>query len=323
MFLICAAALCNKPQFRLSRNIPPIKINFEDGRSPKFQGICCNPINKDIFLVDGESRLVIVLSTDDFESHARIAYRSQRLEAPTAVYFMSGTQTLLVCNNKDMKHQKAALALPEFSLVSLIRNGERWVEQSCVRLAARAQSKSQNNFFTTFCELSDSELLFGVELSTQLYRLRVGSSQQLKMAGEIRAPEPYHNVAAFVAEGGARVALTHYTLYVALYALRGERLEELSRLQFNGLHVWARVLWTGRLLLAEQNEAVDSHSVWELDVAGDRIARTYELCSSPAGDYIISWCSDQDTLITYGITSGLKVFHYEHQFPGNLNLSQN
>lgn len=260
----------------------------------------CNSATGDVFLADGENSSVIFLpatAAGNAEPHARIVYRSQNPEIPNAVCFMRSTQTLVVCNYKDNDQRTAST---EFSLVALSQDGDQWVEHNSVRLLVPAGGP-ENIYLKTICELvsTESELFCGAALSRKLFRLQMDNSN-LVLSGEIIAPK-YSDMAAIVTESGTRIALALSEGSLALYSLRSDnRLVELSRHPLlNGFDfLLARVLWNGRLLLAEKIENTVAHSVWELDVTGDRLARRYELLSASDRVWIASWCADEKTLMT-------------------------
>ena len=275
---------------------------------PRIWGLSCNPTTGHVFLADSSNGLVIVLSLSKDNQRVRVAFRSQSPNTPSAVCFMRATQTLLVCDFKDIEYKREAPQ--EFSLVALSLDGKKWVERSRLQFAV-PEGWNGPLSFRTLCELADSKLLFGVELFSTLYRLQVDSTHQTRFVEEIPAPV-YTDMAAIVVNGETRVVLTHGNRLLTLYSLRGARLEELSRLALNGGPLWTRVLWAaGRLLVAEEHEESDARSVWELDVTGDRLARREELLSETAGVDISCWCAEGYSVIAWDRkTSGICVFKY-------------
>ena len=277
---------------------------------PTIWGLSCNPTTGDVFLADYSNGLVIVLSLGKDNQRVRVgvAFRSQNPNTPSAVCFMRATQTLLVCNFKDIEYTREAPQ--EFSLVALSLDGNKWVERSRLQFAV-PEGWNGPLSFRTLCELADSYLLFGVESFTTLYRLQVDPTHQTRFVEEIPAPA-YTDMAAIVVNGETRVVLTHGNRSLTLYSLCGVRLEQLSRLDLNGGPLWARVLWAaGRLLVAEEHEESDARSVWELDVTGDRLARREELLSETAGMDISCWCAEGHTVTAWDRkTSDICVFEY-------------
>ena len=297
------------PQLHLICRISPDKFAI-DTNPCSIVSISSDEDTGDVFLADALNERVVVLSTRASDARATVAYQSTRPETPAAVCLMRATNTLLVC---DQKREYPKGAPVEFSLVALSRDGRQWAERSRKHLAVNCRAQGVY-MFKTLCALTDSELLFGVKCSTRLYRLRVDSARRLLVAAELVAPEQYVDVAAFAAAGGTRIALALFdSKSLGLYALRDDRLTELSRITTAGWIGSARVLALngGRLLLAEAENGEASDSVCEVEASGDRLARRAVLLSPASACDVRSWCAEPNRLLTCGWYTDMCVFKWE------------
>ena len=295
------------PHFRLTQQISSARLQLHHRRTPIINGLSSNPITGEIFLADSRHKLIIVLPS------ARIIYRSKKI--PYSVCYMSQKQTLLVCYYKDIKYK--ANAPPKFSLVALRQVKEKWVKQS--RLPLNIYGIYKNDYLqSTICELADSELLFGVALTTQLYHLQVDPSNQLIMTAQVPVHQ-YYEMAA-TSKGGTRVALVHSTGWLALYSLRGDRLNFLSRVQLGeSYYSLTRMLWMGgRLLVAKKNrQTQDTYkyigdSILEMDVTGGPFVGRTELLPATAELNVVRWCAEGTNTVTIcNSLPKLYVFEYE------------
>ena len=80
-----------------------------------------------------------------------------------------------------------------------------------------------------------------------------------------------------------------------VHRLRGDRLDELARIQLNCPDI---VLWlVDRLLVADLDKK--SHAVIELEVSDTRLERRRELIASSKNIYVSSWCAVNDGLAIF------------------------
>ena len=126
---------------------------------------------------------------------------------------------------------------------------------------------------------------------------RVENGPRIARVHRIHVPEKYYWFSA-TCNSDTLVAMT-YPKYpdhsVRVHRLRGDRLEELARIQLKSP---SRLLWLAdRLLVADYDNEKQSHAVIELEVSDTRLERRRELFASSENIYVSSWCAVNDELV--------------------------
>ena len=130
---------------------------------------------------------------------------------------MSDSNTLLVCSG-------------DYWLVALSRNGSEWREAQLVQTDGDGDIS---------CALSDSRVLFGENFSTYMKLFRVESGPRIARVHRIHVPEQYHSFSV-TCGSNTLVAMFYPNIpnyipngdnSVRVHRLRGDRLEELARIQ--------------------------------------------------------------------------------------------
>ena len=198
---------------------------------------------------------------------------------------MSDSDTLLVCS-----HEKGPDGNVARWLVALSRNGNKWRETHRVQTEAGGRIS---------CALSDSRVLIGygrskiLDFSPYMELFRVESGPRIARLHRIHVPEQYYWFSA-TCTSDTLVAMSYpYTdKSVRLHRLRGDRLEELARIQFNSPF---QLLWLAdRLLVADFDSEKTAHAVIELEIIDTRLERRRELIATSENIIVISLCAVND-----------------------------
>ena len=185
-------------------------------------------------------------------------------------------------------------------LVALSRNGSEWRE---------AQRMQTNGYGMISCALSDSRVLIEEWInSTYMELFRVESGPRIARVHRIHLPEKYFWLSA-TCGSDTLVAMSYpKTEYipngdnsVRVHRLRGDRLEELARIQLKNLH---NLLWLAdRLLVADYDSKKYSHAVIELEVSDTRLERRRELIATSENIYVRRLCAVNDGLAIFDRSS--------------------
>ena len=198
---------------------------------------------------------------------------------------MSDSDTLLVCSGEEGPDRKFA-----DWLVALSRSGSEWRE---------AQRVQTDRIGYISCALSDSGVLIG-NISRSMELFRVESGPRIVRVHRIHLPETY---CWFSATCGSEtlVATSHQFTdkSVRVHRLRGDRLEELARIQ---LKCPEALLWlSDRLLVANFYREKHLHAVLELEVSDMRLERRREFIATSENIYVRSLCAVIDGLTIFDI----------------------
>ena len=185
---------------------------------------------------------------------------------------MSDSDTLLVCSYEDKRW-----------LVQLSRNGSEWRE---------AQRVQTDGIGAISCALSDSRVLIGQYNTTYMELFRVESGPRIARLHRIHVPEQYYWFSA-TCGSDTLVAMSYENdNSVRVHRLRGDRLEELARIQLNCPD---RLLWLAdRLLVADSDEKWQT--VIELEVSDTRLERRRELIATSENICVSRLCAVNDGL---------------------------
>ena len=207
---------------------------------------------------------------------------------------MSVSDTLLVCSSEKGPDKNNA-----HWLVALSRKYSEWRE------AQRVQTGVMG-FIS--CALSDSRVLIGEWSSTSMELFRVESGPRIANVHRIHVPEQYN---WFSASGGSDtlVAMTNpYTEQsVRMHRLRGDRLEELARIQLKHPSL---LLWLAdRLLVADFDIDFQSHAVIKFEVSDMRLKLRRQLIATSENIYVHRFCEVNDGVAIFDYKSK-HILHY-------------
>ena len=137
---------------------------------------------------------------------------------------------------------------------------------------------------------------------------RVESGPRIARVHRIHVPEKYCWFSA-TCGSDTLVAMTYPNpdQSVRLHRLRGDRLEELARIQLKSPH---RLLWLAdRLLVADWDSEKKSHAVIELEVSDTRLERRRELIATSDNIGVGRLCAVNDGFAIFDLKSG-DILHY-------------
>ena len=224
----------------------------------------------------------------------RDVYRAP-LDKPSlmSVSHMSDSDTLLLCSGELGPDRKLA-----YWLVALVRNDSEWRE---------AQRVQTDGMGTMCCALSDSRVLIGDWSSTNMELFRVESGPRIARVHRIHVPEQYYSFSA-TCGSDTLVAMSYENdNSVSVYRLRGDRLEELARIQLKSPHY---LLWLAdRLLVADLAREKQTYAVIELEVSDTRLERRRELIATSEDINVSSWCTVNDGIAIFDENSR-DILHY-------------
>ena len=247
----------------------------------------------ELFLADRGNKVVRVMRVRDNVGDLRDVYRGPNDTSANvySVCYMSDSDTLLVCSGEDGPDRKYVNWL-----VALIRNGSEWRE------AHRVQTDFRRSARTGWidCALSDSRVLIGQHNTTYMELFSVEIGPHIARVHRIHVPEEYYWFSA-TCSSDTLVAMSYPFLdqSVRVYRLRGDRLEELARIQLK----WPnKLLWVDdRLLVADLDNDKKSHAIIELEVSDTRLECRREL---------IATCENLNVNRLCAVNDGLAIFDY-------------
>ena len=294
---VISRTLCNEPirancqqLFRIlflhSKRLPAeALIAAGDQNNPQIYGMSYNSARDELFLADYINGVVRAMRVSDNSGDLRDVYRAPHDKSPYvwSVCHISDSDTLLVCSSEvgpDRKYVKW--------LVALSRNGSEWRE------AQRVQT-DRNGW--TSCALSDSRVLIGDDDSTYMELFRVESGPRIARVHLIHVPEEYCWFSATC--GSDTLVAMSYPDYilngdnsVRVHRLRGDRLEELARIQLKKPDY---LLWLAdRLLVDDYDREKKSDAVIELEVSDTRLERRRELIATSENIIVSRLCAVND-----------------------------
>ena len=199
---------------------------------------------------------------------------------------MSDSDTLLVCSREDGQDRSQTGWRVADWLVALSCNGSEWRE------AHRVETGEGR----ICCSLSDSRVLIGI-YSTYMELFRVKSGPRIARVHRIHVPEEYNWFSATCGIDTI-VAMSYKNQSVRVHRLRGDRLEELARIQLKAPN---NLLWLAdRLLVAEYDNHKKSHyAVIELEVSDTRLERRRELIAISQNINVCRFCAVNDGLAIF------------------------
>ena len=269
-------------------------------KNPDIFGMSYNSTRNELFLADRNNGVVRSMRVRDNAGDLRDVYKSpydkNKVKSPfvSSVCHMSDTDTLLVCSSEDGPDQRRANWL-----FVLRRNGsDEWRE------AQRVQTDGEGQIS---CALSDSRVLIGDSDSTYMELFRVESGPRIALVHRIHVPEQYKWFS--VTCGSDTLVAMCYRSYksVRVHRLRGDRLEELARIQLKWPHY---LLWLAdRLLVADFDEEKQSDAVIELEVRNTKFERHREIIATSENIGVSRWCAVNDGLAIFDMKSR-DILHY-------------
>ena len=272
-----------------------------DKKNPYIYGMSYNSARDELFFADNENKVVRAMRVRD-AGDLRDVYRAPHDRSPliSSVCHMNDSDTLLVCSGEEGPDKNNANCL-----VALSRNDSEWHE------AQRVQTKEIGRIS---CALNDSRVLIGECGTRYLELFRVESGPRIARVHRIHLPETYCWFSAtcgsdtFVAMSYTKIkAIPNGDNSVRVHRLRGDRLEELARIQLKRPD---RLLWLAdRLLVAAFDREKQSHAVIELEVSYTRLERRRELIAISENIRVNIWCAVSDGLAIFDRNSG-NILHY-------------
>ena len=182
-------------------------------------------------------------------------------------------------------------------LVALSRNDSEWRE---------AQRVQTDGWGQISCALSDSRVLIGSGYDLYLELFRVESGPRIARVHRIHVPEEYLWFSA-TCGSDTLVAMSYFDSSVRVHRLRGDRLEQLARIQLKYPFI---VLWLpDRLLVADYDSEKNSHAVIELEVSDTRLERRRELIATSENINVLRLCAVNDRVAIFDYNSK-DILHY-------------
>ena len=277
--------------FHHSKRLPAEALMAARDKNPYISGMSYNSARDELFLADNANEVVRAMRVRDNAGDLRNVYRAPQatLLSVWSVCHTSDSDTLLVCSGER----------GVYWLVALRRNDSEWRE------AQREQTDGKREIC---CALSDSQVLIGESSSKQMELFRLESGPRISRVHRIHVPDEYYSFSA-TCGSDTLVAMSYpYSdQSVRVHRLRGDRLEELARIQLK----WpSLLLWlTDRLLVADYNTGKQSHDVIELEVSGTRLERRRELMAISENIFVSSLCAMKDGLAIFDLNSR-DILHY-------------
>ena len=285
--------LSSASRLQLVRCLPKQTLIRTGEKIPDIWGMSYNSARDELFLADDNNKVVRAMGVRDNAGDLSDVYRAPHDTSPfiRSVCHMSDSDTLLVCSGKE--------GWP-YWLVALSRNGSEWRE---------AQRVQTDGIGYISCSLSGSLVLIGGENSIYMELFRVESGPRIARVHRIHVPEMYRWFSA-TCGSDTLVAMSYQNENdnsVRVHRLRGDRLEELARIQ---LKFPRKLLWLAdRLLVAEFNSEKDSHAVIELEVSDMRLERRRELIATSENISVRSLCAVNDVFAIFDSNSR-DILHY-------------
>ena len=254
--------------------------------NPSIYGMSYNSARDELFFADKANFVVRAMRVRDNAGDLRYVHNASFYV--WSVCHMSDSDTLLVCWQKFFGTNW---------LLALSRNVSEWRE------AQRVQTDGAG---WISCALSDSRVLIGYggdeDESPYMELFRVESGPHIARVHCIHVPEQYCWFSATC--GSDTLVAMSYTKEknipngdnsVRVHRLRGDRLEELARIQ---LKCPTLLLWLAdRLLVADYDKK--SHAVIEIEVSDTRLERCRELIATSENIYVQRLCAVNDGLAIF------------------------
>ena len=258
-----------------------------------------NSAHDELFLADYCNNVVRAVRVRDNAGDLRDVYRAPQYNSSCIqnVCHINDSDTLLVFSYEYRFYYKCVNWL-----VALSRNDSDWLE------AQRVQTQ-KNGWIS--CALSDSRVLIGERMSMYMELFHVESGPRIARIHCIHVPETYEWFSA-TSGSDTLVAMT-YSKYpnqnnsVSVHRLRGDRLEELARIQLK----WPTtlLLLADRLLVTEYDSEKKSYAVIELEVSHTRLKRRRELIDTSDNIRVRRLCAVNDGLAIFDSKSK-DILHY-------------
>ena len=260
---------------------------------PVISGMSYNSARDELFIADWSNRVVRAMRVRDNACDLRDVYSASLV---FSVCHMSDSDMLLVCS-----YEVGPDKLLANWLVALSRNGSEWRETQ------RVQTDGDRDIS---CALSDSRVLIGERRSTYMELFRVESGPRIARVHRIYVLKRYRWFSA-MCSSDTLVAMSYdKDEYVLVHRLRGDRLEELARIQ---LKIPDKLVWLAdRLLVAESNDYhyySQPHAVIELEVSDTRLERRRELIATSENISVKSLCALNEGLAIFDEKTS-DILHY-------------
>ena len=225
--------LSSASRLQLVRRIPKQTLLRAGEEDPSMWGMSYNSARESLFLADWANKVVRSMRVRVNACDLRDVYRASHDTSPLmwSVCDTSDSNPLLVCSGENNAHW----------LVALSRNGREWRE------AHRVQTGRMG---CICCALSGSQVLIGEYDSTYMELFRLESGPRIARVHRIHVPDKYNWFSA-TCSSDTLVAMSYPLLekLVRVHRLRGDRLEELARIQLK--NPFNLLLLAHRLLVAD------------------------------------------------------------------------
>ena len=279
------------------RRIPKQKLIRNGENDPNIFEMSYNSARDELFFADNKNNVLRAMRVRDNASNSRDVYRPPDDTLPPlvlSVCHMSDSDTLLVCSGEYGPDREW-----HNWLVALSRNGSEWRE---------AQRVQTDRLGSISCALSDSRVLIGEYSSTFMELFRVESGPRIVRVHRIHVPEEYFSFSA-TCGSDTLVAMCYWEpdKSVRVHRLRGDRLEELARIQLKRPN---RLLWLAdRLLVADHDSEKQSDAVIELLMSNTRLERRRELIAASKNIDVGRWRATDDGIAIFDPKSNT-ILHY-------------
>ena len=260
-----------------------------------------NSAHDGFFLADYANKVVRAMRVRDNAGDLCDVYKGTSHDTSPlikSVCHMNFSDTLLVCSSELKPDKKYANWL-----VALSRNGSEWSD------VQRVQTEGIGH---TICVLSDSRVFIGKWSSTYLELFRVVRTwfgdNSITRLHRILVPEEFRWFSA-TCSSDTLVAMSYpkQDNSVRVHRLRGDRLEELARIQLT--EPWTLLWLADRLLVADFDENMKSHAVIELEVSDTRLERRRELIATSENIRVNRLCAVNDGLAIFDYNTK-DILHY-------------
>ena len=275
------------------RRIPKHLLCIDGENKAYVNSIAYNSAGDELLLV-ANSKRVCAMCLHKNTDILRDVYRSgDTEESILSMCLMSELDTLIISSVNQRKSGSSFT----YWLVALSRSGSEWRE------AHRVQTE---HLAGICCALNESRVLIGNGLEQYLELFSVEGDQQIARICSIHVPEYWRFSATFISE--TLVAMSYKDNSVRVSRLRGDKLEEIARIQMKDPF---QLLWVaGRLLVTEYYFDTKSYAVVELEMRDTRLECRRELMGHSDRIYVrTSWCEVEDGLAVFDWNSR-DIMHY-------------
>ena len=268
------------------------------------KAMCYNSVRDELFYVDNVDYYILRSIHLHSDRRLELVNAFKGKSGVICVSYMHDSDTLLLV--MEYKH------LVVLTRNRLYRNEDKneyeWQEADRLKIIDEDTSTPDyNNFYKEpICYvMNDSRVLFGRSQFTYMKLFCVESGSHIKFVNLFNVHEIYYNFS--VSGSGHELVAVSYKDSMRVNRLCGDRLEEISRIQFSP----SKLLWLAdRLLVKEYQSSTKLNVVVELKVIGSRLERRRELldldyarinlhCWCPVGNELAIFDSNKQDLMLF------------------------